>query len=235
MIDIYEQKLQEHSQDFSSFLYTVFHDLKASLRAISNLSDWLETDLENCLPLENERQLKLLRQRAKGMVTMLTSLQSYLCIEQTEASVETIDVKQLLAEIINTFDSSFSLRIKIDPQMPTLTTKWMLLSQVFTNLISHAVKHCRYPESYIQISVQEQPQFYEFAVAYHQPSIDLEKRYPIATLIETVESDGMIGVDLAIARKIVEAEAGTIQEKSNPESGMTIAFTWPKSYVLEQL
>ena len=58
-------------------LYTVSHDLKAPLRAISNLSVWIEEDLDGKLPLDTQQQFDLLRTRFKRMESMIDSLLLY--------------------------------------------------------------------------------------------------------------------------------------------------------------
>ena len=72
-----EVALAERNQELDSFVHTVSHDLKAPLRAISNLSQWIEDDLEDRLPPDNQQQFQLLRTRVKRMESMIDSLLLY--------------------------------------------------------------------------------------------------------------------------------------------------------------
>ena len=73
-------------------LYTVSHDLKAPLRAISNLSVWIEEDLDGKLPLDTQQQFDLLRTRFKRMESMIDSL-LYARAGRQEAQLETLVIK----------------------------------------------------------------------------------------------------------------------------------------------
>ncbi len=72
-----EVALAERNQELDSFVHTVSHDLKAPLRAISNLSPWIEDDLEDRLPPDNQQQFQLLRTRVKRMESIIDSLLLY--------------------------------------------------------------------------------------------------------------------------------------------------------------
>ena len=56
--------------------------------------------------------------------------------------------------------------------MPTLVTEIAPLQQVFSNLISNAIKHSDRDKGKIIILAKEQDDFYEFAVADNGKGID---------------------------------------------------------------
>ena len=56
--------------------------------------------------------------------------------------------------------------------MPTLVTEIAPLQQVFSNLISNAIKHSDRDKGKITILAKEQDDFYEFAVADNGKGID---------------------------------------------------------------
>jgi PAS domain S-box-containing protein len=228
-----EAALEERNKELDSFVHTVSHDLKAPLRAISNLSEWIEDDLEGQLPPDNQQQLQLLRTRVKRMESMINSLLVYARTGRQAAPLETFNVAELLREIIDSLDPPQSFSIKIEQPMPRLTTKRLFLSQVFANLISNAIKHHTSAEGYLNISAIEHRDFYEFIVRDDGPGIESEDHARIFEIFQAlkIQDNGEnTGVGLAIVKKIIEREKGTIRLESRVGDGTTFFFTWPKHH-----
>jgi len=57
------RELENVNQELKDFAYIASHDLKAPLRAIKTLADWISTDYADKLDQDGQEQLKLLRQR----------------------------------------------------------------------------------------------------------------------------------------------------------------------------
>jgi PAS domain S-box-containing protein len=222
--------LEERNRDLDSFTHIVSHDLKAPLRAIASLSQWIEEDLEGALTEETQQQMNLLRSRVHRMENTISGLLNYARFGKIESKIESVVVAQLLAETIDSIAPSATFSIAIAP-MPTFDTKRLLLSQVFANLIGNGIKHHNRSDGLIQISVQDRGDFYEFAIADDGPGIALEDRERIFTIFQSGTSQNRLdssGIGLAIVKKIVEAETGTIRLESSLEKGTAFYFTWPK-------
>ncbi|PSF27225.1 hypothetical protein C7H19_25030 [Aphanothece hegewaldii CCALA 016] len=144
-------ELDQRNQELDRFVYVVSHDLKAPLRAISNLTQWIEDDLTGQLPEENQTQMVLLRQRVHRLESFIDGLLEYSRVGRTEDITESVDVAQLLDEIIDSLVVPDTFVIELN-QMPKLITKRLLLQQVFANLLSNAIKHHDRPDGRIMIS-----------------------------------------------------------------------------------
>ncbi|MGH2412274.1 MAG: hypothetical protein ACRDEA_00965 [Microcystaceae cyanobacterium] len=68
---------------------------------IANLSQWIEEDLAGLLPESNQQQMQLLRERVHRMENLINGLLEYSRIGRTESVTETVNVAQLLAEVID--------------------------------------------------------------------------------------------------------------------------------------
>ena len=99
-------------------------------------------------------------------------------------------------------------------------------------MISNAIKHSDRDKVKITISAKEQDDFYEFAVADNGKGIDLKYHDRIFTIFQTLEARDpkkSTGIGLAIVKKAVENQGGTITLESKLGKGATFRFTWKKT------
>jgi PAS domain S-box-containing protein len=223
--------LQDRNRELEQFAYVASHDLKAPLRAIANLSTWIEEDLEGALPPENQYQMQLLRGRVNRMEDLINGLLEYSRIGRSQVAIEQVDVKSLLAEVLESLAPPPTFTIDIPPDLPVFRTRKAPLRQVFFNLMSNAIKHHNRSDGQIRISYQEQTDFYEFAVTDDGVGIAADYHDKIFVIFQTLEARDTkesTGIGLAIVRKIVEGEGGKVWIESAENEGATFFFTWLK-------
>jgi PAS domain S-box-containing protein len=223
--------LEERNRELDQFAYIASHDLKAPLRAISNLAEWIEEDLQGQLPPENQQQMRLLRSRVLRMEALISGLLDYSRVGRTEAAIEQVSVHALVTDVIDFLDPPATFAIELAPDLPTLPARQLLLHQVFANLIGNAIKHHDRPDGHITITVQDQDTFYEFAVADDGPGIAADYHDRIFVIFQTLtvrENKENTGVGLSIVKKIVETEGGQIRVESQLGQGTCFRFTWLK-------
>ncbi|WP_414619837.1 CHASE3 domain-containing protein [Calothrix sp. CCY 0018] len=228
------QALTERNQELDSFAYIASHDLKAPLRGIASLSQWLEEDIKNDLTPENQHQFELLKKRVYRMEALIDGLLEYSRVGRVQTASEEVDVSQLLADIIDSLNPPPTFNIEIAADMPVLTTKKLLLRQVFANLISNAIKHHPRDDGNIKISVEDKKELYQFIVSDDGAGIELKNRDKIFTIFQTLQSRDKkenTGVGLSIVKKIVESEGGKIHLDSELGKGATFYFTWLESTI----
>lgn len=225
------EMLEDRNRELEQFAYVASHDLKAPLRAIANLSEWIEEDLSGRLPEENQQQLHLLRGRVHRMEALINGLLEYSRVGRVESPVERVSLSMLLDEVIDSIDPPDTFTITIPPDLPTLITKRLPLRQVFANLISNAVKHHDRPDGQVRIGVKDLGDRYEFSVADDGPGIAPEYHRKIFMIFQTLQARDVkesTGVGLSIVKRIVETEGGTIRLDSEEGAGTTFYFTWNK-------
>ncbi len=226
--------LSKRNQELDQFAYVVSHDLKAPLRAIANLSSWIEEDLSDAMTEDTVHQMNLLRGRVHRMEGLIEGLLQYSRVGRIQVASETVKVEKLLAETIDSLAPPSEFEVKVEPGMPTFVTERLPLQQVFANLISNAIKHNRADSGYVKISVKELDDFYEFSVADDGPGIDPQYHDKVFVIFQTLEARDKVentGIGLSLVKKIVEAQGGSISLKSAEGEGAIFGFTWPKQSV----
>ncbi|MEG4807140.1 PAS domain S-box protein [Microcoleus sp. F8-D3] len=223
--------LKKRNQELDQFAYVVSHDLKAPLRAIANLSSWIEEDLSESMTEDTLHQMNLLRGRVHRMEGLIEGLLQYSRVGRIQVPSEMVKVENLLAEIIDSLAPPSGFEVKLEPGMPTLVTERLLLQQVFSNLISNAIKHNRAESGHVKISVKELDDFYEFSVEDDGPGIDPQYHDKVFVIFQTLEARDKVentGIGLSLVKKIVEGQGGSISLESAEGEGATFRFTWPK-------
>ena len=223
--------LKKRNQELDHFAYVTSHDLKAPLRAIANLATWLSEDLEGQIPEENQRQLLLMQSRVRRMDGLIQGLLEYSRIGRKSTPVKTINVGDLINEAIDSLSPPTEFEIVVAEHMPTLKTEALLLQQVFSNLISNAIKYHHQRKGKIVISVEERDKFYEFSVTDDGLGIAPQYHERIFAIFQTLQARDTLestGIGLSIVKKIVENQGGKIWVESQLGEGATFNFTWSK-------
>lgn len=221
--------LEQRNQELDSFVYIVSHDLKAPLRGIASLSEWIEEDLEGSLSVANQEQMTLLRSRVYKMEATIDGLLDYARSGSAIETIESVSISELLADVIDQIAPPPTFRIELPPELPTLSTRRLPLFQVFANLIGNGIKHHHSETGSIVVSIENRGDYYEFAVSDDGSGIAPEhhdRMFKIFQAVNPQNRSDSTGIGLAIVKKIVEAEGGRIWLESELGKGTTFYFTW---------
>jgi light-regulated signal transduction histidine kinase (bacteriophytochrome) len=223
--------LKTRNQELDHFAYVTSHDLKAPLRAIANLAAWLNEDLEGQIPEENQQQLNLMQYWVKRMDGLIQGLLDYSRVGRQNSPATIVNLTELINEVIDSLSPPSGFEVEVPPNLPNLMTEALLLQQVFTNLISNAIKYHPRQQGKITILVKEHLQFYQFGVKDDGLGIDPQHHDRIFIIFQTLQARDSIestGIGLSIVKKIIENQGGNIWVKSQLGQGATFSFTWRK-------
>jgi signal transduction histidine kinase len=227
--------LRRKNDELNQFGHIVSHDLKGPLRGIDNVITWIEEDHSLELPLKVREYIGLIKGRVNRAENLLNGILSYSRIGREVQPMEVVDVSELLDEVREYLPDKARACVSIQPNMPVLYTERLPLLQIFSNLISNAVKYNDAPQPIVKVYYKETSDFYRFFVEDNGPGIAKPYHQKIFMIFQTLhvrEAIESTGVGLAIVKKILTDRNLEIELVSSQGKGATFAFSWPKSKVL---
>lgn len=220
------------NQELKEFAYIISHDLKAPLRGIASLAEWLNQDYSDRLDDEGREMLHLMGDRVRRMGELIDGVLQYSRIGRVRERATEINLQALLAEVIDAVAPPPAIKIVIDTDLPTLVAEKTRMQQVFQNLISNAVKYMGHPKGEIRIGHQVIDDNWQFYISDTGIGIEprhFDKVFQIFQTLTPRDQAESTGVGLAIVKKIVEVYGGRIWVTSEVNQGSTFWFTLPLS------
>ena len=224
-------ELARSNQDLDQFAYVASHDLKAPLRGIANLTEWIEEDLGDKVTGESREHMQLLKGRVHRMEALIDGILTYSRAGRVHEEPTDVDVGELLTECVELLDPPPETSVVVGPGMPVLRTERVPLQQVFMNLIGNAIKYNRREGARVDISVEAAADGeYRFSVTDNGPGIEQRYRERIWQIFQTLAPRDQVegtGIGLSVVRKIVESRGGRTWLESEVGQGTTFHFSWP--------
>ena len=223
--------LEATNRELDQFAYVTSHDLKAPLRGIGSLAEWIEEDLGPDLPEEARRKLDLLRGRVRRMEALIQGILDYSRAARSDGKREDVDLATLVAEVTEMLAPKPPARVVAGTDLPVLRAERVALQQVLMNLVGNALKHAGRADAEVRVEAREAGDRWEVRVVDNGPGIAPEFHERIWGIFQTLEARDKVentGIGLAIVKKIVESRQGRAWIESAEGQGATFAFTWPK-------
>ena len=223
--------LKRSNEDLDQFAYVTSHDLKAPLRGIANLSQWVEEDLAEKISAEGREQMHLLRGRVHRLEALINGILSYSRAGRLRDKAEAVDLGQLFREVIELLAPPQNVFFDLQPGLPTIITERVPLQQVCMNLISNAIKYADRGDPRILIACLDTEEGYRFTVKDNGGGIAPEFHKRIWVIFQTLEARDKVeatGIGLSIVKKIVESRGGRVWIDSSLGAGASFNFLWPK-------
>ena len=224
------RELERSNSELDQFAYVASHDLKAPLRGIANLTEWIEEDLGDRVTGESREHMQLLKGRVNRMEALINGILAYSRAGRVTEKAESVDVGRLLTETIELLSPPEGTEIVVASEMPVVYTERVPLQQVFMNLLGNAIKYNSNPHARVEVSAKSRDNQYEFAVADNGPGIAPQYREKVWQIFQTLAPRDKVegtGIGLSVVKKIVEARGGSAWLESEVGKGTTFFFTWP--------
>jgi len=224
------EQLAQSNSDLSDFVHAASHDLRAPLRAIANLSLWIQENEAERMSIKSQRHLAQLRQRVKRMETLLEGMIEYATIGAAKRSAERIVVSKFFRELQEISPDPNHFKITTHSRVEAVFLPYEPLSRVLRNLVSNAIKHHDKPDGCIELKCYEESEKIIFEVTDDGPGIHPDYHDRIFRMFESLSAKDEVegsGIGLSLVKRTLEIHGGELQLISNLGQGSTFRTFWP--------
>ncbi|MCX7593472.1 MAG: GAF domain-containing protein [Fischerella sp.] len=228
-------ELERSNKELDAFAYIASHDLKEPLRGIHNYSNFLIEDYGETLDEEGKDKLRTLIRLTLRMEDLIDSLLQFSRLGRVDMSMQPTDLNAVVHHILDLLSARIEetgVDIRIPRPLPTVYCDRIQVGEVFSNLISNAIKYNDKTEKWIEIGYIEASDPVIFYVRDNGIGIR-EKHFDVIFRIfkrlhGPSKYGGGTGAGLTITKKIVERHEGKIWVESTYGEGSTFYFTLQK-------
>ena len=225
------QKLELANKELEAFSYSVSHDLRSPLRAISGFVRILLEDYEKVLDDEGKRICNIIHSNATKMGQLIDDLLSFSRLIRSELHHSRIDMQSLVESSIQELGTNYDPHVtNISIQnLPPAFGDTTMIRQVWINLISNALK---YSSKNVQprIIIGSYPEDDETIYFIKDNGVGFSMEYAhklfgVFQRLHSVNEFEGTGVGLAIVQRIIHRHGGRVWAESELGQGATFYFS----------
>jgi light-regulated signal transduction histidine kinase (bacteriophytochrome) len=235
-----QQRVREHvveleaaNKELETFSYSVSHDLRAPLRAISGFSNILVENFATVLPGEGRQLLNKIIQSADRMGQLIEHLLRFARLSRQSLIKRPVQIEEMVREIweeIVKEQPERETQIRIGA-LPDAVGDAILLRQVFFNLLSNAFKFTRQKDQpVIEVGTEKQGEETVYFVRDNGAGFDMQYAGNLFRVFyrlhSATEFEGT-GVGLSLVQRIIQRHGGNIWVEAAVGQGATFYFTLP--------
>ena len=227
-------QLEAANKELESFSYSVSHDLRAPLRAITGFSSMLLEDYSDKLDGEGKRLLNVVRDSTKKMGVLIDDLLTLSRVGRRTFEKSKIDMDKLARIVFDEVKTAIpkrEIQFNINP-LPSAYGDRGMIHQVFFNLMSNAVKFTRTREkAVIEVSGWGEEGENIYYVRDNGVGFDMQYAGKLFGAFQRMhverEFEGT-GIGLAVIQRIIHRHGGRVWAEGKVNEGATFYFAIPK-------
>jgi PAS domain S-box-containing protein len=224
-------QLEAANKDLESFSYSVSHDLRAPLRAISGFSRIVLEDHSAGMDADGLRYLNQVEKSAQQMGQLIDDLLTFSRTGRQALNVQpviTADVVNAALDDLKAMQENRRVNISIG-DLADCEADASLLRQVWLNLLSNALKYTRKCDpAVISIGSRREGEMDVFFVQDNGAGFDMkyaDKLFGVFQRLHLTDDYEGTGVGLALVQRIVQRHGGRVWAEAKLNLGATFHFT----------
>lgn len=226
--------LRRANDDLRAFSRSVSHDIQGPLGSMAQLLRQTVANESDALPAHTSEVLQTVAQECDRLKQLSAELLTLAMVEQTEIAVEPVDHRALAQEVLTQLNigATSALPAVEIGALPTLPGDPVMLRQVWSNLLSNAMKFTsKVPAPHIEVSAEMRDGEVVFTVADNGAGFDeaqSERLFGVFQRLHRASQFPGTGVGLSIVRRVVLRHGGRVWAESPPGQGARFHFSLPK-------
>ena len=223
------------NKELEAFSYSVSHDLRSPLRAISGYSTMLKKKYEAIIDDEGNRMIKMIVDKTRIMGLLIDDLLTFSRMARLEIVSDAIDMKTMAETCMNDLLQT-ETAVKYTTQildMPECKGDSNMLKQVWYNLLSNAIKYSsKKTNPEIITGSVENSEMHIYYVKDNGAGFEMKyatKLFGVFQRLHRQDEFEGTGLGLALAKRIVSKHSGEIWAESILNEGTTFYFSIPKN------
>jgi two-component system sensor histidine kinase/response regulator len=223
--------LQNQKNELDNYSHLISHELKSSLRNISDILTWSQEDRdENGSFQDATINFQMMEDKIEKMDLLVVKLEQYNNITSATFKNNIENLNTITKRVINQINNPH-IKIKITNELPTLFVDGDMMEKVFEILISNAIAHVDKENGLIEIGCETTKNDYIFSIKDNGVGIHEKYHKKIFKMFEVIESTKSLGIGLSVFKKIISHYKGQVSLISTPNVETTFYFNLPISVV----
>lgn len=231
------EEIEQVNKELKDFAYIVSHDLKAPLRGIATIANWVKQDYKDILDEQGKSMLDLLISRADRMKNLIDGILDYSRVSRLKDNMKTIDLNQVVKDVKSILIIPANIKIIVNSDLPKIKFEPTKITQIFQNLIGNSIKYMDKEDGFIIIKYKIKEEYIAISIKDNGPGIDERHFDKIFKMFQTLNRRDEIestGVGLTIVKKIIDIYGGFIEVNSQITKGTEFILNIPKKYLVER-
>lgn len=227
------RELELVNKELEAFSYSISHDLRAPLRAISGYSTMLLEEYRQKLDGEGNRIMDAILSNTKKMTQLIDDLLSFSKVARLETVCQSVDMNQLVQSCLDDLVGVHSrLKVTVAP-LPACIGDVTMLRQVWINIISNAIKYSsKIEKPEIEMGAIDDAAFHVYYVKDNGAGFDKKYANKLFGVFQRLHSRDEFegnGLGLALVKRIISKHGGLIWADATVGTGATFFFSLPKN------
>jgi PAS domain S-box-containing protein len=228
--------LESANKELESFVYSISHDLRAPLRAVTGFAQILVNRHFDCLNEEGRHYLNNVLQAGNHMGELIDDLLQYSRTGQGTLQMRPVELAPIIKGLKITFEERIeqsNARLIVEEPLDTPMGDATLIGQQFTNLIDNALTYAR-PNTVPEIRITSKVKDDQVLITVEDNGIGIapeyhEKIFKVFQRLHNQDDFPGTGVGLAIVSKAARMMGGAVEVESSPGGGSQFTLILPRA------
>ena len=170
-------RLDVANSDLKSFLRVAAHDLKAPIRAVGTLADWIRDDCEDKISEGSKGHLDMLQNRARRLSRHIDRILEYSEVSSGGGPARPVDLNAVVCKVMEEIAPPSGIDVIVENELPVVQADRTRMVQIFENLLGNAVKYLGEPTGCVRVGCVPDGDGWRFHVRDTGPGIE-ERFFP---------------------------------------------------------